>query len=67
MSEQSVSNWKRQFIETGRAGLAAGSLHTGAVRAYDTLRVLQRDGKPPPRFQGKLSRRHRGWLAARGR
>ncbi len=24
----------------------AGSLHTGAVRAYDTLRVLQRDGKP---------------------
>jgi transposase-like protein len=25
VSEQSVSNWKRQFIETGRAGLAAGS------------------------------------------
>ena len=24
----------------------ARSLHTGAVRAYDTLRVLQRDGKP---------------------
>ncbi len=25
VSEQSVSNWKRQFIESGRAGLAAGS------------------------------------------
>jgi transposase len=25
VSEQSVGNWKRQFIETGRAGLAAGS------------------------------------------
>jgi transposase len=25
VSEQSVSNWKRQFVETGRAGLAAGS------------------------------------------
>jgi transposase len=25
VSEQSVSNWKRQFIGTGRAGLAAGS------------------------------------------
>lgn len=25
VSEQSVSNWKRQFIETGRTGLAAGS------------------------------------------
>jgi transposase len=25
VSEQSVSNWKRQFIETGRAGLAPGS------------------------------------------
>lgn len=24
----------------------AGSLHTGAVRAYDTLRVLRRDSKP---------------------
>ena len=24
----------------------AGSLHTGAVRAYDTLRTLQRDGTP---------------------
>ena len=25
VSEQSLSNWKRQFIETGRAGFAAGS------------------------------------------
>ncbi len=25
VSEQSISNWKRQFIETGRAGLAVGS------------------------------------------
>jgi transposase len=25
VSEQSVGNWKRQFIETGRAGLAASS------------------------------------------
>ena len=25
VSEQSISNWKRQFIETGRAGLAAGT------------------------------------------
>ena len=25
VSEQSVSDWKRQFIESGRAGLAAGS------------------------------------------
>jgi len=25
VSEQSVGNWKRQFIESGRAGLAAGS------------------------------------------
>lgn len=25
VSEQSVANWKRQFIETGRAGLAVGS------------------------------------------
>src|SRR5918996_2218977 len=25
VSEQSVGNWKRQFIESGRSGLAAGS------------------------------------------
>lgn len=25
VSEQSIGNWKRQFIETGRAGVAAGS------------------------------------------
>ena len=25
VSEQSISNWKRQVIETGRAGLAAGT------------------------------------------
>ncbi len=25
VSEQSISNWKRQFIETGRAALTAGS------------------------------------------
>jgi transposase len=25
VSEQSISNWKRQFVETGRAGLAAGT------------------------------------------
>jgi transposase len=24
VSEQSVGNWKRQFLESGRAGLAAG-------------------------------------------
>jgi TnpA family transposase len=26
----------------------AGSIHTGAVRAYDIVRMLQRDGRPTP-------------------
>ncbi|MEU4359422.1 Tn3 family transposase [Streptomyces virginiae] len=25
-----------------------GSIHTGAVRAYDVIRMLSRDGRPPP-------------------
>lgn len=25
-----------------------GSIHTGAVRAYDVLRMLSRDGRPTP-------------------
>ncbi|WP_329430476.1 Tn3 family transposase [Streptosporangium sp. NBC_01495] len=32
-----------------------GSIHTGAVRAYDVIRMLSRDGRPTPRYVPRAS------------
>ncbi|MGX4687649.1 Tn3 family transposase [Streptomyces sp. JNUCC 63] len=37
-----------------------GSLHTGAVRAYDVIRMLSRDGRPTPLGDAIA---HYGWIA----
>lgn len=49
VSESSVCNWKRQFVEAGRAGLAAGMTSFGPEREVrlkaenDALKATLRD------------------------
>ena len=46
VSEQSVGNWKRQFLEAGKTGLAAGK--TGPVDAGAAARGRGHRADPGP-------------------
>jgi len=67
VSEQSVGNWKRQFLQVGRTGLAAGESGpstreaqleaevadlTQALGEADACRCDRRDARPPPTRPG---------------